>query len=105
VQLDYSLIHRRVEADILPYCEREKIALLAYYPLGHGKLPSDPRLDQVSTKEGKTRAQVALRWLAGKANVFPIPRASKLGHVKDNSGASGWELSAQDRAELDRSFG
>jgi len=104
VQLDYSLIHRNVEADLLPYCDKEKIALLAYYPLGHGKLPSDARLDEVSAKLGKTRAQVALRWLAGKENVFPIPRASKPEHVRDNAGASDWELPEQDRRELDTKF-
>lgn len=104
VQLDYSLIHRNVEREILPYCDREKIALLAYYPLGHGKLPSDPRLDRVSSNQGKSRAQVALQWLAGKANVFPIPRASSPGHVRENAGAGGFELPEQDRAELDQTY-
>lgn len=104
VQLDYSLIHRDTERGILQHCDREKIALLAYYPLGHGKLPHDSRLDSIASRNGKTRAQVALRWLAGKANVFPIPRASKPEHVGDNAGASGWELSDQDRGELDQKF-
>jgi diketogulonate reductase-like aldo/keto reductase len=104
VQLDYSLIHRNVEGGILQYCDREKIALLAYYPLGHGKLPSDTRLDAVSSRNGKTKAQVALQWLAGKSNVFPIPRASRPEHVRDNAGGSGWELSDQDRSELDQKF-
>jgi diketogulonate reductase-like aldo/keto reductase len=104
VQLDYSLIHRNVETDILPYCDREKIALLAYFPLGHGKLPSDRRLDSVNSIHGKTRAQVALRWLAGKTNVFPIPRASSSEHVRENAGASDWELSDAEREALDKEF-
>lgn len=104
VQLDYSLIHRRVEHDVLPYCERENIALLAYYPLGHGKLPSDSRLQPLSSSRGKTKAQVALRWLADKPNVFPIPRASRPDHVRENAGASDWELSSQERAELDMRY-
>jgi diketogulonate reductase-like aldo/keto reductase len=104
VQLDYSLIHRAVERDILPYCDREKIALLAYYPLGHGRLVSDHRLDGVSSRHGKTRAQVAIRWLAQKSQVFPIPRASRRDHVLDDVGASGWELDDQDMAELEPSF-
>ena len=104
VQLDYSLVHRNVELDILPYCDREGIALLAYFPLGHGKLPSDPRLDQISARHGKTRAQVALRWLAQKPNVFPIPRASNGRHVMENVGASDWDLTEQDVAELDSRF-
>jgi diketogulonate reductase-like aldo/keto reductase len=104
VQLDYSLIHRNVERDILPYCDREKIALLAYYPLGHGKLPSDSRLDGVSAELGKTKAQIALRWLAGKDGVFPIPRASRSDHVKENVGGSDWELTDQERMGLDQKF-
>jgi diketogulonate reductase-like aldo/keto reductase len=104
IQLDYSLIHRNAERDILPYCDREKIALLAYYPLGHGKLPSDPRLDSASALAGKTRAQVALRWLAGKPNVFPIPRASSVNHVREDSEAGDWELTDQAREGLDQLY-
>jgi diketogulonate reductase-like aldo/keto reductase len=104
VQPDYSLVHRDVEQDILPYCEKEGMALLAYFPLGHGKLTSDARLDQICSKHGKTRAQVALRWLAQKPNVFPIPRASNSRHVLENVGASDWELTEQDNSELDSRF-
>jgi len=104
IQLDYSLIHRDVEKDILPYCDREKIALLAYHPLGHGKLPSDSRLDPAAAQAGKSRSQVALQWLAGKSNVFPIPRASKANHVKENAGGGDWELTDQARRDLDQLF-
>ncbi|HEV2137736.1 MAG TPA: aldo/keto reductase [Nitrososphaerales archaeon] len=103
-QLNYSLSHRDVEQDILPYCDREKIALLAYYPLGHGKLPSDPRLDELSARYRRTRAQVALQWLAEKDNVFPIPRASRSDHVRENAGASDWKLTAQERTDLEQKF-
>ncbi len=102
VQLNYSLIHRNVEDGILPYCDSQKIALLAYYPLGHGKLLSDPRLESVG--RGRTRAQVALQWLAGKPNVFPIPRASRVEHVVDNARAGDWELTEAERADLDSRF-
>ncbi len=104
VQLNYSLVHRNVEADILPYCDREGIALLAYYPLGHGKLPSSSALDGAAAKHGKSRAQVALKWLARKQNVFPIPRASSTRHVVENAGASGWDVTDQDSAELEARF-
>jgi diketogulonate reductase-like aldo/keto reductase len=104
VQLDYSLVNRNVEADILTYCDREKIALLAYYPLGHGKLVLDSRLDEAKSKLGKTRGQVALRWLARKANVFPIPRASRREHVTEDLAASDWELSDEDAAKIDAKF-
>ncbi|MBI3841375.1 MAG: aldo/keto reductase [Thaumarchaeota archaeon] len=104
VQLDYSLVHRNVEREILPYCDREKIALMAYYPLGHGRLASDRRLDGAATKSGKTRNQVALRWLADRANVFPIPRASGSRHVLENIGASGWQLAEGEADDLEKRF-
>ncbi len=104
VQLDYSLINRSVEREILPYCDREKVALLAYYPLGHGKLPSDHRLEPLSSSRGKTKAQAALQWLAGKPGVFPIPRASTANHVRENAQASDWDLSDQERGQLDLQF-
>jgi diketogulonate reductase-like aldo/keto reductase len=104
VQLEYSLVNRRVEKEILPYCEANGIALLAYYPLGHGRLVSSPKVDGVAMKYGKTRSQTALRWLTGKTVVFPIPRASKAAHVWENAGASGWELAPEDVTQLEAGF-
>jgi len=104
VELEYNLRNRRVETDILPYCDREAIALLAYFPLAHGKLVSDSRLRALCSRLGKTPSQLALRWLATKPNVFPIPRASRQAHVEENVGASGWELSQSDASELESIF-
>src|SRR5437867_9181481 len=35
-QVEYSLVDRAVEEEILPYCQREKLTLIAYSPLGQG---------------------------------------------------------------------
>jgi diketogulonate reductase-like aldo/keto reductase len=101
-QMPYHLADRRMEKEILPYCRKEGMALLAYYPLGHGKLASSEALAKVGQKYGKTSSQVALNWLLTQDNVFPIPRASGAAHVRENVGAVGWKLSDEDRAELDR---
>jgi len=104
-QVNYSLIHRKVERDIVPYCQENKIAVLAYYPLGHGILARPgQKMDAVCRRNLKTPAQVALNWLASKAGVFPIPRASRPSHVKEDLGASDWRLSDGDNAELEREF-
>jgi len=104
VQLEYSLRNRRVEADILPYCDREGIALMAYFPLAHGRLSTESKLGSLSTRLEKTPSQLALRWLAMKRNVFPIPRASQTAHVTEDVGASGWELAPGDASELESIF-
>jgi diketogulonate reductase-like aldo/keto reductase len=106
-QVECSLAHREIEADLLPYCESNKISIISYYPLGHGKLTTASRgskMEEICKAYSKTPAQVALNWLASGRNVFAIPRASRAEHVKENLGASGWELKAEDRAQLEGAF-
>ncbi len=105
VQLPYNLMNRAVEKDILPYCAREGIAFLAYFPLAHGKLVSNQALAAICEKYGKTAGQLALRWLARKDGVFPIPRASASDHVVEDAGASGWDMTDEDAAQVERLFG
>jgi aryl-alcohol dehydrogenase-like predicted oxidoreductase len=38
VQNNYSLMHREPEAEVLPECERERIAFIPYFPLANGLL-------------------------------------------------------------------
>jgi diketogulonate reductase-like aldo/keto reductase len=104
-QVNYSLIHRKVERDIIPYCQENRIAVLAYYPLGHGVLAkSGQKMEAVCRRNSRTPAQVALNWLASKPGVFPIPRASSPNHVKEDLGGSDWRLSESDIADLEREF-
>jgi diketogulonate reductase-like aldo/keto reductase len=104
-QVPYSLANRSIERDLLPHCERENIVILAYFPLGHGKLASAAgRMSSLPGKYSKTPSQIALRWLASKEHVFPIPRASRLEHVKENLGASEWEMTETNRVELEKMF-
>jgi diketogulonate reductase-like aldo/keto reductase len=104
-QVNYSLVHRKVERDIIPYCQQNKIAVLAYYPLGHGTLTKpSPKTEAICRKNSKTPAQVALNWLVSKSQVFAIPRASRPSHVLEDVGASDWRLSDTDMAELETAF-
>jgi diketogulonate reductase-like aldo/keto reductase len=98
-QVEYSLLARGIEEDLLPYCKSSGIAVLAYRPLAHGALANPSgRLESVMKEisrahNGRTSAQIALNWLLTRGeNVFPIPRASRLEHVMEDAGASGWRL-------------
>lgn len=104
VQLPYNLTDRKVEAEMLPYCRREGLALLAYFPLAHGKLTTSSKMAAICDRYAKTPSQVAIRWLARKDCVFPIPRASSPWHVSEDVEASGWDLSDQDALELERVY-
>ncbi|MEM2930992.1 MAG: aldo/keto reductase [Thermoproteota archaeon] len=98
-QVEYSLVVRRIENDLLPYCERNSIAILAYRPLAHGALAGAKGelkkvVEDLGLKYGgRTLAQIALNWLVNRSRVvFPIPRASKPERVVENAGATGWSL-------------
>ncbi len=38
-EVRYSLTHRAVESELVPFCEREKLTVIAYSPLDTGKIP------------------------------------------------------------------
>jgi diketogulonate reductase-like aldo/keto reductase len=107
-QVQYSLKARKIETDLLPYCDRNSIAILAYRPVAHGELANPSGrlktvVDEISQKHGgKTPAQIALNWLVNKSKmIFPIPRASRPQRVKENVGAVGWNLDPEDMVKLD----
>jgi diketogulonate reductase-like aldo/keto reductase len=104
IQMPYNLADRRVEKEILPLCKRENIAFLAYFPVGHGKLVTNPKLQEIGARHGKTAPQVALNWLLAQENVFPIPRASNAAHVKENLSSMDWRLSDEEMNELEMVF-
>ena len=108
-QVEYSLVDRSVEEEILPYCQREKITLIAYSPLGQGRIARGRGgpfkiVDQIAARLGKSRSQVALNWLLWHESVVVIPKASDKKHVVENAGVSGWKLSPNDFQEIDETF-
>ncbi|MBE3597849.1 MAG: aldo/keto reductase [Limnochordaceae bacterium] len=57
----------------------------------------------IAGQVGKTPAQVALNWLLRKPGVTaPIIGARDMAQLEDNLGATGWELTAEQVAALDR---
>ena len=104
-QVEYSLLDRSIEADILSYAEKEHITVIAYTPVAKGQIAKGGRgehwqvLDEICSNYSKTRTQVALNWLLAKKPVIAIPKAASLKHVEENAGAVGWQMN---RKELDR---
>lgn len=50
-------------------------------------------------------AQLALNWCNAKPNVVSIPKSDKIERVVENCKASGWRLSTEQLAALDKAFG
>lgn len=64
-------------------------------------MPVIDRLTQIGAKYDKTPAQVALNWLIAQGNVIPIPGAKNASQAKQNAGAMGWSLDADEVTQLD----
>jgi len=108
-QVLYHLGHRVIERRLLPYCERQNIAVVAYSPFGHSAFPAPSSaggraLAQVAARHNRTPRQVVLNFLTRHRTVFTIPKASHAEHVRENAGGAGWALEAADLAALDRAF-
>lgn len=112
-QVLYHLKRREIERELLPYCQEHGVTVMAYTPLADGSLAAKPRmrrderlqtLEQVATETGKTMAQVALNWCTSHPNVIVIPKSNSVDRTVENCGASGWRLSPEQIAALDKSF-
>jgi len=108
-QVEFSLIDRSVEAGILPYCQKEGLTLIAYSPLGQGKIPrgrgaSFKVLDEIAGKLGKSRNQVALNWVLQHDSVVAIPKAASTDHIKENAQVVEWKLDGEDYQRLAKAF-
>ena len=103
-QVLYNLMHRGIEWDLLPWCRKHKIPVMAYSPIEQGAMANHPELKRIASKHHATPAQVALAWLLGQDDIVAIPKASNRVHVRENYGALDVVLTSQDRADLDRAF-
>jgi diketogulonate reductase-like aldo/keto reductase len=109
-QVEYSLVDRSIEEDLLPYAEKQHITVIAYSPIARGQISKGGRgerwqvLDQIASKYSRTKTQVALNWLIAKKPVVAIPKAASLDHVRENAGAAGWQMSQADYEALNQSF-
>ena len=103
-QLRYALTHRALERDILPWCEQSNIAIMAYSPVGVGKLNLAPELEAVARRHDVSPWCVAIAFTLRHPLVVSIPKASNPGHVRDNAKALGVKLTDQDLTDLDRAY-
>jgi len=105
-QVLYNLEQRGVEWSLLPKCRERGVPLMAYSPLGSDsrRLRTHPVLKAMAARLGVTPARIALAWLLRQPDLVVIPKASSEAHVRDNHAAQTLELTAENLAELDRSF-
>jgi diketogulonate reductase-like aldo/keto reductase len=102
-QVLYNLSRRGVEHDLLPWCQKREIPIMAYSPIEQGRIVRNAELIRIAKANQATPAQVALAFLL-KRGVIAIPKSSSPERVEENAGATGLEISDADWASLDAAF-
>ena len=108
-QVLYHLRERAIEHAVIPWCEENGVAVVAYSPFGHDDFPaadsaSGKVLAEIAASHGATPRQVALAFLTRRESVFAIPKAGRVAHVEDNAGALNLALSEAEIARIDAAF-
>lgn len=130
LQIEYSLIERTPERDLLPMAKALDIGVTAWSPLASGLLSGKYTKDSGQTEEkrldkanftkldernlsiaravqkvaddmGRSPAQVAINWVRQRYNAIPIIGARKLSQAKDNLAALEFTLPDDVMARLD----
>ncbi len=100
-QVYYSLLARGPEFDLLPAMAGQQMPLMAYTPLGSGKLAQDSGLAAIAQPLGLTAAQLALAWTVRSGGVIAIPKSSTPARIDENLAAAVVRLDADTLARID----
>jgi aryl-alcohol dehydrogenase-like predicted oxidoreductase len=130
LQVEYSLIERTVERELVPMAEAFGISITPWAPLAGGVLtgkytrdatPKDTKraegnqrrlternltiareVDRIADEVAKTSAQVAVNWVRQRGDrIVPIVGARKVSQIEDVMKAVEWRLSDEQLAKLD----
>ena len=109
-QVLYHLRERAIEHAVIPWCEENGVAVVAYSPFGHaGGFPGPHSagvrvLKEIADRHDSTPRQVALRFLTRRPVLFAIPKASNPEHAEENAAAGSLHLSEAELARIDAAF-
>jgi diketogulonate reductase-like aldo/keto reductase len=99
-QVLYHLHDRAIEKDVLPWCERQRVAVVGYTPLARGGYVQGGAVAEIARARGITPRQVVLNFLTRRAALFTIPKASRPEHVRENAAALDFKLTRDELARI-----
>ena len=104
-QVLYNLENREIESGLLQWNRNNKIPIMAYSPVGHGRgLLENATLGKIAKRHDTTTSQIALAWVLRQPGAIAIPKASSEKHVRDNAQSIDIKLTKENLADLDREF-
>ena len=135
MQPHYSMLYRKPEEEMVPFCEKYGIGILPYYPLENGFLTGKYRRDQpapdgtrlaendrgaltshnfdileglegFAAERGHTILELAFAWLLASPMVSSvIAGATRVEQVEANAASATWSLTAEEVEEVNAILG
>lgn len=106
LQVEYNPYDRSAELDLIPWSAAHSVTVLAYSPLGNGRLnfasTADSELTQLAQRYGCTLHQVVLGWVLRHTHVVGLTKSSSPVHQAENAAAARMRLELGDMAVLDK---
>src|SRR5262249_35376474 len=103
-QVLYNLSSRGIEWDLLPWCRKRRVPIMAYSPIEQARLVRNQKLVDFATRHAMTAAQAGLAWLLANDEIIVIPKTGHRERLKENLGAFDHVLTPAQVTELDRLF-
>lgn len=82
------------EEGLCNFCQKRKIALMGWSPLGRGNVLTNPVLIKIGKTCQKSPAQVALRWQIQKGYI-PLPKSVHSARVQENANIFDFSLTQE----------
>lgn len=100
-QVLYNVFSRGIEYDLLPWCQKNGVTVMAYCPLGNGELIEHSLLAEIGDRHGVSASVVALAWALRSGKVLAIPESGSEDHIRDNARALQLKLGPEELALID----
>jgi len=93
-------IHPRLtQAPLREFCQDHQIAVTSWSPLARGQLLTEPTLQNIASKHGKTTAQIIIRWHL-QNELIVIPKSVTPKRIIENIEVGDFNLSLNDIAQI-----
>lgn len=106
IQTEYNLFERSADKDLIPFCKKNDILLIAYSPLAQGKLANGKKQIQLlkilAKKYECDPSQIVLSWMASKKNIISIPNSSRIKNLCKNFESKSIFLEKKDLIKIDK---
>ena len=109
-QILYHLGSRGVDYDLLPWCRKKKVAVMAYCPVAQGNSPAFSKmkksriLSEICESKGITLYQLLLAWCMRDGDVIVIPKSSDKKHIYENYMSQNIVLNTEDLKKIEEEF-